>query len=41
MADLSWSRDQPRRLPVGVGLAIAGGVSMTLWALMVTLAHFF
>ena len=41
IADLSWSQEAPRRLPAGIGLSIAGGVSLLLWVLMVGLAQFF
>lgn len=39
MADLSWSKDAPRRISLGMGLLIAAGVSLLLWALIAVLAQ--
>ena len=39
MADLSWSKDAPHRISAGIGLLIAIGVSLLLWALIAALAQ--
>lgn len=39
MADLSCSKDAPRRISPGTGILIAVGVSFLLWALIVALAQ--
>jgi len=41
MADLSWREGATRRLPAGVGFAIAGGASLFLWALIAGVAQLF